>query len=625
MVALLHLRSYLYRRARVLLLGLVFVLLANGVALLGPLALQRAIDSLAPGQRGLPLWQYALLIVLVALAGGVFSFGARWTINSTARYVEYEMRNALFRHFQRLDLGFFQQNRVGDLVARATNDLSAVRMMLGPGISNLANTGVAFVLTMLAMAVLDWRLTLLAGVFLPAMTLVFVLLGQRIERSFRRVQDQFGDLSAMAQENFSGIRAVKAYTQEEHETAAFSRENLRYLGRSMSYARMNAALWPAMSLVSGLSLAVLLLVGGNDVIAGRLSLGKFVQFNAYLGQLAWPMIALGWSFNLFQQGGASLARIREVMERPPAIADRVDEWRVARRGVSTYAHGERRDADKRRVASDEWRDVGAPLAGGQGAGRQVADGVQRAMVGSIEFRGVEVAYDGRVVLRDINLTIPAGATVAIVGPTGAGKSSLLNLLPRVIDPARGSVLVDGVDTRDWPLADLRRGIGYVSQETFLFSVSLAENVAYGVEEATPAEVEGAATIARLSGDVADFPRGYATTLGERGVTLSGGQKQRASIARAVMKRPRILLLDDALASVDTHTEEEILRGLRGIMAERTALIVSHRVSTVRDAALIVVLDDGRIAEQGTHAELVARRGLYAAMYRRQLLAEELDL
>lgn len=610
MVALLYLRSYLYRRARVLLLGLVFVLLANGVALLGPLVLQRAIDSLSPGHpsqelglHGVPLWQYALLIALAALVVGVFSFGARWTINSAARYVEYEMRNALFGHFQRLDLGFFQENKVGDLVARATNDLSAVRMMLGPGISNLANTGVAFALTMVAMALLDWRLTLLAGVFLPLMTGVFVLLGRRIERSFRRVQDQFGDLSAMAQENFSGIRAVKAYTQEEHETSAFSRENLRYLEHSMGYARMNAALWPAMTLVAGLSLAVLLLVGGNDVIARRLSLGEFVQFNAYLGQLTWPMVALGWSFNLFQQGGASLARIREVMERPPAIADRADEWQDV--GVSH--------------APAPVAGVGAFRVGALVAGRQ------RAMAGAIEFRHVDVAYEGRAVLRDINLRIPAGATVAIVGPTGAGKSSLLNLLPRVIDPAAGSVLVDGLDTRDWALADLRRGIGYVPQETFLFSVSLAENVAYGVEDASPAEVEGAATVARLSDDVADFPRGYATTLGERGVTLSGGQKQRASIARAVMKRPRILLLDDALSSVDTHTEEEILRGLRGIMAERTALIVSHRVSTVRDADLIVVLDDGRIAEQGTHAELVARRGLYAAMYRRQLLSEEMDV
>ncbi len=584
MSALLHLRFYLYRHARVLALGLVCVLCSNGAALLGPLVLQRAIDSLSPGSgsHGLLWWRDALIIAVVALVGAVFSFGARWTINGASRRVEYEMRNNLFQHFQRLDLGFFQQNKVGDLVARATNDLSAVRMMLGPGVSQLCNTGVAFILTMAAMAVLDWRLTLMAGVFLPAMTLVFVLLGRRIERSFRRVQDQFGDLSALAQENFSGIRAVKAYTQEEHEIAVFGRENWRYLTHSMRYARMNAALWPAMTLVAGLSLAVLLYVGGADVIARRLSLGEFVQFNAYLGQLTWPMIGLGWSFNLFQQGGASLARIREVMERPPAIADRTGEGRGAR-----------------------------------GDGR-------RAMAGAIEFRHVDLDYDGRAVLRDITLSIPAGTTVAIVGPTGAGKSSLLNLIPRLIDPTGGAVLVDGVDTRDWPLAELRRGVGYVPQETFLFSAPLAENVAYGVDEATPDEVAQAAAIARLSDDVASFPQGYATTLGERGVTLSGGQKQRASLARAVMRRPRILLLDDALSSVDTQTEEQILRGLRGIMAERTALIVSHRVSTVRDADLIVVLDDGRIAEQGTHAELVARHGLYAAMYRRQLLSEELD-
>lgn len=577
MRALYYLRAYLRRHTGMLVFGLLCVICANGIALLGPVVLQQAIDSLGTPHPARPLWHYAALMVAVALISAAFKFGERRTIAGASRHVEYELRNDLFRHFQRLDLGFFQQSKVGDLVARSTNDLSAVRMMVGPGVDQLLNTLVAFTITIAAMALLDLRLTLLAGVFLPAMTVVFAILGRRIERSYRRVQDQFGDLSAMAQENFSGIRAVKAYVQEDHEIAAFGRANHVYLSRSMRYARLTAGLWPAMTLVGGLPTAVLLWLGGNDVIAHRLSLGELVQFNAYLLQLTWPMIGLGWSFNLFQQGSASLTRIREVMEREPAVADSPHPVEA------------------------------------------------RPFAGEIAFEHVSLAYDGHEVLHDVTLRVPAGATVAVVGPTGAGKSSLMNLIPRIFEAQHGRVLIDGVDVRDWPLESLRRQIGYVPQETFLFSTSLAENVAYGVEGAAPARIEAAAAVARLARDVEDFPRGYATMVGERGVTLSGGQKQRAAIARAVLKDPRILLLDDALSSVDTHTEEEILHGLRDIMKERTALIVSHRVSTVRDADLIVVLDDGRIAAQGTHAELVKQGGLYAAMYRRQLLSQELDV
>jgi ATP-binding cassette subfamily B protein len=577
MTSLIRLRPYLRRHRGALLVAVVCVICANGIGLLGPLVLQRAIDSLGRHGNGPALWQYALLLILVALVNNGFNFGMRWSINSTSQRIEYELRNDLFRHFQRLELAFFQSSKVGDLVARATNDLSTVRRMLGPGISSLMNTTVAFTITMAAMAILDLRLTLISGVFLPLMTVIFVMLGRRIERAYRRVQDQFGDLSARAQENFSGIRVVKAYVQEDHEVAAFGRLNWQYVTRSMHYARLTGGLWPAMTLVGGLSVAMLLWVGGNDVIAHRLSLGEFVQFNAYLGQLAWPMISLGWSFNLFQQGDASLNRIREVTERPPEIADRPH-----------------------------------PAAA-------------RRFDGAIEFQHVSLSYEGHEVLHDISLRIPAGATVAVVGPTGAGKTSLLNLLPRVFDATSGRVTVDGVDVREWPLETLRRQIGYVTQETFLFSVPLSENVAYGVAEATPAQVEAAATIAQLARDVADFPQGYATTIGERGVTLSGGQKQRTAIARAVIKNPRILLLDDALSSVDTHTEEEILRGLREIVEGRTSLIVSHRISTVRDADTIVVLDEGRIVEQGTHEQLVVHGGLYASMYRRQLLSEELDV
>ncbi len=582
MSALFYLRASLRRHARALLLGVLSAICANAVALIGPFILQQAIDSLGHARPAFALWGYALLLVAAALAQAVFSFGTRWSINGASRTIEYELRNKLFAHFQRLELGFFQQNKVGDLVARATNDLSAVRMMLGPGISGAVNTVVAFIATMTVMVRLDLHLALLSGIFLPVITVAFVLLRRRMERLFRQVQDQFGDISSAAQENFSGIRVVKAYVQEEQEIAAFSLRNRDYLERSMRYARVTAVLWPAMTLFAGLSVAVILWIGGTDVLDGGLTLGQFVQFNSYLGQLAWPMIALGFSLNLFQQGDASLSRLRDVLEREPEIADR-------------------------------------PTA--------LVAGAPRMMDGAISFEHASVSYDDRTVLRDVSLHIPAGQTVAVVGPTGAGKSTLLNLLPRVIDATAGRVAIDGVDVRDWPLDALRRQIGYVLQENFLFSVPLRENIGYGVgeDDATPEAVSAVAGTAQLSADIADFPQGYDTTVGERGVTLSGGQKQRTALARALMKSPRILLLDDALSSVDTRTEEHILRGLREArQGGTTTLIVSHRVSTVRDADLIVVLDDGRIVEKGAHHALIARGGLYAGMYRRQLLSEEMD-
>lgn len=583
MSALFYLRASLRRHVRALVLGALSAVCANAVALIGPFILQQAIDSLGRTHPAFALWQYAVLIVAAALLQAVFSFGTRWSINGASRRIEYELRNRLFAHFQRLELEYFQQNKVGDLVARATNDLSAVRMMLGPGISGTVNTVVAFVATMTVMLLLDLRLALVSGVFLPVITVAFVLLRRRMEKLFRQVQDQFGDISSAAQENFSGIRVVKAYVQEEQEITAFSLRNRDYLERSMRYARITAVLWPAMSLFAGLSVAVILWIGGTDVIDGRLTLGQFIQFNSYLGQLAWPMIALGFSLNLFQQGDASLARLREVWEHDPTIADR-------------------------------------PAA-------LVASSTPGAMRGDITFEHVRVSYDSRAILRDISLHIPAGQTVAVVGATGAGKSTLLNLLPRVIDVTAGRVMIDGIDVRDWPLDALRRQIGYVLQENFLFSVPLHENISYGVgeDEATPEAVAAVAGTAQLAADIADFLEGYHTTVGERGVTLSGGQKQRTALARALMKSPRLLLLDDALSSVDTRTEEHILQGLRQARAGgTTTLIVSHRVSTVRDADLIVVLDDGRIAETGTHQALIARGGLYAAMYRRQLLSEEMD-
>jgi ATP-binding cassette subfamily B protein len=411
---------------------------------------------------------------------------------------------------------------------------------------------------------------------MPLITLLFIFVSGGIRRRYRLVQDQFGEVSARAQENFSGIRVVKAYAQEQEELAAFNRVNAEYVRRSISFARLNSLLWPTMYFISGLAIAILLWRGGVDVISGRITLGRLVRFNTYLAALTWPMISLGWTVNLVQQGTASLSRITEVNDAPPAISD----------GPQTRA-----DA----LPSQ----------------------------GEVTFRDVSLSYGDRESLHDINIHVPAGSSLAIVGPTGAGKSSLVNLLARVYDVTQGAVLIDGHDVREIPLVELRRSLGYVPQENFLFSLSIRENVGFGAPDLTEEQMLDALEISQLGADVRDFSQGVETMIGERGVTLSGGQKQRAGIARAVAKDPLILILDDSLSSVDTHTEAAILRGLRGVMAGRTSIVIAHRISTIKSFDQIVVLDEGRIVERGAHLELLAIGGLYADMYRRQLLAEEL--
>ncbi|MBF6589627.1 MAG: ABC transporter ATP-binding protein [Ktedonobacterales bacterium] len=566
------------RHAGMLFAGVILIIIANLIALIPPLLLQRAIDGLGHGARADDLTRYALLIVGVAVGAGVFQFCSRYVVNGASRHVEYEMRSDLFQHFQRLDVEYFQQRKIGDLVARATNDLSAVRQMLGPGVSNLVNTVVALTVSAFAMVRIDARLTLYSLTVMPLITILFIFVGRGIRLRYRQVQDQFGEVSARAQENFSGIRVVKAYAQEGHELAAFNRANQEYVERSIAFAKLNSLLWPAMYFVSGLAVVILLWRGGVDVIEGRITLGRLVQFNTYLAALAWPMIALGWTVNLFQQGAASVSRIREVHDAVPVIRD--------------------------------------------GPHTRVDFAPQR---GVIEYRGVGLSYGDHEVLRDITLHVPAGSSLAIVGPTGAGKSSLVNLLARVYDVTSGQVLIDGVDVREIPLAELRRVIGYVPQENFLFSLSLEENVGFGVAALEPAALTHALRISQLEKDLADFPHGVGTMIGERGVTLSGGQKQRAGIARALAKDPLILILDDAMSSVDTHTEAAILAGLRQVMEGRTSIVIAHRISTIKDLDQIVVLDERRILERGTHRELLALGGLYADMYRRQLIGEEMDL
>jgi ATP-binding cassette, subfamily B, multidrug efflux pump len=568
---------YLLRHKFVLLAGGLLIIIANLIVLLPPLLLQQAIDGLSQHEDAATLTRYALLIIGLAIVAGVFKFASRYVINSVSRYTEYEMRSDLFQHFQQLDVGYFQQRKIGDLVARATNDLTAVRQMLGPGISNLCNTTVAFTVTAIAMFSISGRLTLYSLTIMPLLSVFFFAVGRSIRIRFRRVQDQFGEVSARAQENFSGIRVVKAYAQEKYELAAFNALNEEYVRRSISFARIDSLLWPTMYFLSGLAVAILLWRGGIDVIERRITLGQLVRFNTYLASLSWPMIALGWTVNLLQQGSASIARIQEVRTAVPAVRD-----------------------------TEETLPGAAPTRG------------------EIEFRHVSLAYQGVEVLHDINLRVPASSSLGIVGLTGAGKSSLVNALSRVFDVTGGAILIDGIDIRRFPLVKLRETIGYVPQDNFLFSLSIAENVGFGLAQIDEQQLQHALEISQLGKDVVDFPQGTQTLLGERGVTLSGGQKQRTGIARAIAKNPLILILDDAMSSVDTNTEAAILRGLRQEMQGRTSIVIAHRISTIKDLDQIIVLDDGKIIERGTHEHLLALDGLYADMYRQQLLGEELE-
>ncbi len=508
-----------------------------------------------------------------ALARGL----GRYQIIDSSRRTEYEMRNDLLSHLQEMELGYFQHQRIGDLMARMTNDLTAVRQMYGFGLLMMVSTTSILVLSIVSMLELNVKLTLLSLVLMPIASVTFWAIGRRVNRRFQELQAQFGDLSTKAQENFSGIRVVKAYSQEEPEIRSFAGVNGEYVRRAVDLARLNGLVWPAMNFIMGCAILAALYVGGIDAIGGRMTVGELIQFVAYLYLLQWPMISFGEITNIFQQGWASLVRLQELFDARPAIADPVDP-------------------------------AAAPIRG------------------EVELRSVSFAYGNAIVLRDVSFRVPAGGSLAIVGPTGSGKSTLVNLIPRLFDVQQGEVLIDGVNVERYPLRSLRRAVGYVPQETYLFSVALRENVGFGAEEELPEErLEWAADVAQLNKDVEDFPARYDTMIGERGVTLSGGQKQRAAIARAVAKDPRILILDDALSAVDTYTESEILRRLRGVMHERTSIVVAHRISTVKDADEILVLDDGRIVERGTHGKLLEGGGLYAQMYRRQLLEEELEV
>ena len=585
-----RLLPFALRYRRQFALGLLCVFVTSAIQLLPPWVLKFAVDDLTAEVTRGKLARYAGLIMVIALAGAVFRFFMRRIMIGASRDVEYDIRNAFFSRLQLLPLGYYQARRTGDLMSRATNDLNAVRMMIGPAVMYTANTILVFIVAIAVMLSIDPWLTLVALVPLPFVSLSVHYFGRAIHTRFEAIQAQLSELSAVVQENLAGVRVVRAYSQEEGEVARFRASNEEYVSRNRTLIRLQGLFYPSMTFFLGLGALLVLWLGGQAVIRGRITLGEFFAFNAYLAMLSWPMIAFGWVTNILQRGMASWKRMLEVIDAVPEIADQ----HVTDRGRSLRVAGE------------------------------------------IEIHDLTFQYPGasQPVLTGISLHIPAGTTAAFVGGTGSGKSTLIALLPRLHEPPPGSVFLDGVDVREIPLATLRGAIGFVPQEPFLFSDSLAANIAFAapaVESSSSAaephsdrRVTDAAAVARLDKDVEEFPKGYGTVIGERGITLSGGQKQRTAIARAIYPNPPVLIMDDALSAVDTYTEDEILARLRGVMRERTSIIVAHRVSTVRHADQIFVLDSGHIAERGTHDQLVARNGLYAAMYRKQLLEEELE-
>jgi ATP-binding cassette subfamily B protein len=586
--------------------GLTLVIVSSAIGAVVPWLLRAGIDSLHRPVDWVRVAEIAGGIVGVALFGGALRYWMREVLNGLSRYIEYDLRNALFVHLTTLDAAYFGRTRTGDLMARLTNDLSAVRMAAGPAIMYLTNTifGAAFALVF--MIRIDGRLTALALIPMILLPVIMIRMGGAIHRRFDAVQEHFSTLTTHAQENFAGVRVVRAYRQESAEIARFAALNDAYVEKNLRLARLYGVMNPMFGLLAGLSVAVVLGVGGSLAVRGTISVGAFVAFGFYLTSLTWPMIALGWVINLFQRGAASMSRLLDILDAKPTITSPAEP---------------------------------VPLPPAQ-SGR------------SITFRNVGFHFptpegaEPRWVLRNVSFTVPAGATLAVVGATASGKSALIDLIPRLSDPQEGEILLDGVPLRDLSLEALRAEIGYVPQESFLFSDTLASNLAYGdaahrltehtshdesaaeqsraIGASDAAEHRWASRVAQLDDTVEAFPHGYGTTLGERGINLSGGQKQRLALARALARRPRVVLLDDALSAVDTHTEAEILRGLRTTLAGRTAVIASHRVSAVRDATWIIVLDGGKVVESGTHDVLIAAGGRYSALLRTQQLEEQLE-
>jgi ATP-binding cassette subfamily B protein len=572
-----RLYPYLYAHRGRLALGFIAIVLSNAFQMLGPRVMGEAVDSLYTSVTQRKLFTYAAILIALTLLEGIFRFASRWWLIGASRDMEYSLRTDVFTHLESLPMAFYQRNKTGELMSRATNDLSNVRMLLGPGIMYSTNTIVTAVVAVAFMLSIDWRLTLVSLIPMPIVSIGVRQVGKRINALTEESQSKLADLSARVQESMAGARVVKAFVQEENEIKDFREIHQQLVQKNDHLIRLTSLFYPMMQFVIGLAIVLILWFGGRQVVRGDITRGQFVQFIFYLGTLAWPMIALGWVVNLFERGRASLQRLNHIMDTEPEVRD---------------------NSDVRPVAEIQ---------------------------GAIEFRNLTFAYNGTPVLKNISLKIPHGKTLAIVGATGSGKSSLVQLMPRLYNAPAETLFVDGTPIEKIPLESLRRSIGFIPQDTFLFGETVRENIAFGMENATDDQVEHAARVSNILPDIQQFPAGFQTMVGERGITLSGGQKQRTAISRAVIRDPKILVLDDALSSVDTFTEEQILHELKTVMKGRTSILISHRVSTVKEADEIVVLDHGEIVERGTHDELLEQGGYYADLHRRQLLEEEIEV
>jgi len=576
---LLTLKKYFVRYKKKLFWGFLFILLSNAGTVYVPILIKDSINAIEGNTTIDQLIHYALLIVVASLSAGIFRFYIRQTIIVVSREIEFDLRYDFWNHIQRLPLRFFQNNSTGNIMAHATNDINAVRMFIGPAVMYSTDTFIRLIIVLAIMISLDPMLTLYTLLPLPILSVVVYKIGKKIHQKFTLIQEKFSEITTKAQENFSGIRVIKSYVREENEIKHFNKLSQEYLKRNMDMVKIQAAIMPFLFLITGLSIILVIWIGGSEVISGEATLGEITAFVIYLGILIWPMIAFGWVINIIQQAEASMKRLNKILSEPYEIDD-----------------SNRTNYSIKRI------------------------------IGEIEFRNVSFRYDENhpYILKDINLKILQGSTVAIMGYTGIGKTTFINLIPRLYDVTGGEILIDGKDIRTIPLNVLRREIGIVQQESFMFSDSVTNNISYGLRNINKERVIEVSKIAHFDKDVEDFPLKYETMVGERGITLSGGQKQRASLARALAIDPKILVLDDSFSAVDTHTEEEILKSLKDFMKDRTSIIISHRISTVKDADKIIVLSDGKIAEEGTHEELVMLGGIYADLHFKQLLEKELE-
>ncbi len=576
---LLTLKKYFVKYKSKLLWGFIFILFSNAGMVYIPILLKDSINLLQKSVSEEVLLKYSILILVTSLIAGIFRFLIRQTIIVVSREIEYDLRGDFWEHIQKLPLRYFQNNSTGNIMAHATNDINAVRSFIGPAVMYSIDTGIRILIVVIIMLSIDWSLTIVALLPLPLLSFAVYRIMKLIHEKYTRIQEKFSELTTRAQENYSGIRIIKSYVREENEISRWKELSKDYLNKNMNLVKVQALIMPILVLITGLSIIIVIWLGGIKVINQQMSLGEITAFIIYLGILIWPVIAFGWVTNIIQQAEASMKRLNKIFREPYEIVDSVES-------------------------------------------KFNKDFIE----GDIEFRDVSFRYNENLpfILKNINLKIPKGSTLAIVGHTGSGKTSLINLIPRLYDVTSGEVLIDGFNVKDIPLSVLRKNIGLVPQESFLFSDTIAKNISYGLKQVDLEIVKKVSKISQLDKDVESFPNKYDTIVGERGITLSGGQKQRTSLARALAIEPKILILDDSLSAVDTHTEEEILKNLKLFMKQRTSIIISHRISTVKDADIIVVIKDGKIIEQGTHEELVSLNGYYADLYYKQLLEKELE-